>query len=294
MSSSKLTVDNINISKSLILPIYEADPGDGKSGDLVFSGGQLKFNYEGEWLGIKETAKLDGSSPSKAVLKSTDIKLANPSATTGWYWITVNGTPTQYWIDMDYDGGGWVLVGSHPVNVSIPALTYTQAAEGFGGYASSTYGTGDPKSYSMWVGLNGWNAIATANAAGRNIVYYTANSQVSLGSTGSHARRSRWKWNGWNSAYSWNNPNSLVNEVGGTTPGFWSYHIASNFNFTTYDRDQDTNSGNCATYYNNAPWWYGACWDGSFWGGNGSGYANAAFWTSSGGDYYNYGAIYVK
>jgi hypothetical protein len=251
--------------------------------------------YDGtEWVSVGQS-KLDGTTADKAVEKSTDILAANPSATTGWYWIKTSGVARQYWVDTTYDGGGWVLVGSHPINVSIPALTYAQAAESFGGIGSSTYGTGDPKTYSAWVGLNGWNAIATANNAGRNIVYYTAGSQVALGQTGSHARRSRWKWNGWNSLYSWNNANSLVNEVGGTTPGFWSYHIVNNYNFTTIDRDQDVYSSNCASLYGNSPWWYGACWDGNFWGGNGSsGHANAAYWTGSGGDYYNYGGIYVK
>jgi len=57
---------------------------------------------------------------------------------------------------------------------------------------------------------------------------------------------------------------------------------------------QDQYGANCANLYNRAPWWYGACWSGSFWGGNGANYQNAAFWNSSGGDYWNYGAYYVK
>jgi|688.fasta_scaffold01939_23 hypothetical protein len=289
--SSKLTSNNINISRGLILPVYTNDPGDGNPGEIIYVNGQLKYYREGKWLFITD-GKKDGLTEATAVDKSTDILVANPSAPSGWYWIKTNNVARQYWVDNTYDGGGWVLVGSHPINVSIQALTYAQAAESYSGNASSTYGTGDPKSYSVWVGLNGWDAIATANAAGRNFVYYTANSQVSLGSTASHVRRSRWKWSGWNSLYSWNNANTLINEVGASTPGLWYYHMS--YNFTTYDRDQDAYSANCATLYNNAPWWYGACWDGNFWGGNGSGYANAAFWTGSGGDYYNYGAMYVK
>jgi hypothetical protein len=256
---------------------------------------QIAEIYDGTSWASLGRIKLDGTSAATAVDRSTDILAANPTAGTGWYWIKVNNTARQYWVDNVYDGGGWVLVGSHPINISIPGLSYAQAAESFDGFGSSTYGLGTPQSYSLWVGLNGWDAIATANNAGRNIVYYTAGSQVQLGQTGLHARRSRWKWNGWNSLYSWNNANSLVNELGGATPGFWSYHIGNNYNFTTIDRDQDVFSGNCASQFGNAPWWYGACWDGSFWGANGSsGYANAAFWQSSGSDFYNYGAIYVK
>jgi len=294
--SSKLTAANVTMSSGLILPVYSSDPGDGNNAEIIYSNGQLKYYSATDkaWKYIV-TAVKDGLTSATAVDKSTDILTVNPSAPTGWYWIKVNNTPQQYWVDNSFEGGGWVMVASHPINVSIPTtLTYAQAAQSTAGYSSSTYGSGDPKTYSMWVGLAGWSAITTANAAGKNFVYYTAGSQVALSATGSHSRRSRWKWDGWNSLYSWNNPNTLVNDVGGTTPGLWSYHIGGGYNFTTYDTDQDVYGSNCATLYNNAPWWYGACWDGNFWGGNGSGYANAAFWTGSGGDYYNYGAMYVK
>ena len=230
-----------------------------------------------------------GLTSDVAVDRVVDIKTNYPSSPTGWYWVKIGGVPMRLWIDMDYDGGGWTLVASHPINVSIPATTYANGIGTRTTTSSSTYAAGDPKTYSLWIGLQTWDAIVSANNAGRNFVYYTAGSQVGLG--GSHSRRSRWKWNGWNTAYAWVNPNTLVNEVGGTTPGLWGY---TGYNFSTYDRDQDTYSGNCPASYNNSPWWYNACWDGNFWGGNGSGYANAAFWTGSGGDYYNYGAYYVK
>jgi len=252
------------------------------------------YNTVSGW--VKLAAALPtGLTSDVAVDRVVDIKTNYPSSPTGWYWVKIGGVAMRLWVDMDYDGGGWTLVGSKPINISIPATTY---ANGIGTRtitSSSTYATGDPKSYSLWVGLQTWDSIVSANNAGRNIVYYTAGSQVALGATGSHNRRSRWKWNGWNTSYAWINPNSLSNEVGGTTPGFWSYHIANGYNFTTYDNDQDAYGPNCSSSYSNSPWWYGACWDGNFWGGNGSGgHGNAAYWTSSGGDYYNYGAIYVK
>jgi hypothetical protein len=252
--------------------------------------------YTGSTLGWVDVGKTqnDGTSSGQAVAKSTDILTANSSASTGWYWIKTNNVARQYYVDCSFSGGGWVMVGSHPINVSIPALTYAQAAQSYDGYASSTYGSGDPKTYSLWVGLRAWDDITTANGAGKNFVYYTAGSQVSLSNIGSHSRRSSWKWTGWGSAFAWSGANSLSNDVGGTTPGLWGYHIGNSYNFTTYDVDQDVYGANCAQLYNNSPWWYGACWDGNFWGGNGTGYANAAFWTGSGGDYYSYGAMYVK
>jgi len=292
-SSSKLTSSNANISGGLILPVYDSDPGDGSVSEIAYVGGQLKYYNNGKWIHINDSAA-DGLTETSAVDKSTDILVSNPAAPTGWYWIKTNGVARQYWVDNSFQGGGWVLVASHPINVSIPTLTYAQAAQSYSGNASSTYGSGDPKSYSVWVGLNGWNDIVTANNAGRNFVYYTAGSQISLSNIASHSRRSSWKWTGWSSTFQWNGVSALSNDVGGSTPGLWSYHIGNNYSFTTSDTDQDAYGANCSSAFNNAPWWYGACWDGNFWGGNGSGYANAAFWTSSGGDYYTYGAMYVK
>jgi len=294
-STSKLTVDNVILSQSLVVPMLESNPGDGVTGELVFSEDRVKFNFEGKWYHIRDNAKIDGSSPAKALAKSTDLLEVLPSAATGWYWLLVGGTPRQVWIDCDYDGGGWVLVASHPRDVSIPTnLTYAQAAESTLSYGSSTPGTGDPKSYSYWMGLDAWNAIVSQNSAGRNVVEYVAGSQVALGSTGSHNKRARWKWDGWNSAYSWNNANSAVLELGAQLPGLWTYHISNGYNFSTFDKDQDVNGGSCPSYYNNAPWWYGSCWSGNGWGGNGAGYTNSWYWTGSGGDNYAYGALYIK
>lgn len=258
------------------------------SGDINIP--ELKYDCYG-----RTTTTNDGLTEATAVDKSTDILVANPSAATGWYWIKINGTPMKLWVDNTYSGGGWVLVATHPSGIAVPAVTY---ANGIGlrtTTASSTYGSGDPKSYSLWVGLQTWTAITSANSVGNNFVYFTAGSQVELGNTASHSRRSKWTWTGWSGTYAWTGTANLTNEVGGTTPGMWSYHIAGGYSFTTYDNDQDAYSGNCSSVYGNSPWWYGNCWDGNFWGANGAGgYANAPFWTGSGGDYYTYGAMYVK
>jgi hypothetical protein len=264
--------------------------------------GYMRYNTDGSapeyyngsaWIGL---GVKDGTSFSKAALKSTDILLYNPSAPTGWYWLQINNIPTQVYIDNVYNGGGWVLVATHTINVSIPTLTYVQTTVGTTQLGSSgfTVGTGDPKQYTTLMPLKQWTYITTANAAGNNFVYFTAGSQVELGNTGAHSRRSRWTWTGWSGTYAWQGTSGLTNEVGGTTPGLWTSHASIGLNWSTYDNDQDTYSGNCSSSYNNAPWWYDACWDGNFWGGNGSGYQNAAFWTGSGSDYYNYGAFYVK
>lgn len=295
-STSKLTVNNVNLSQSLVIPILESTPADGQTGELVFDQDRVKFNYDGKWYHVKDSAKIDGTTPAKALARSTDLLVANPNAVTGWYWLNIAQTPRKVWIDCDYDGGGWVLVVSHPRDVNLPNnLTYAQAAESTLSFGSTTVGSGDPKSYSYWMGLDAWTSIASANNAGRNVVEYVSATQVTLGDTGNHTKRARWKWDGWNSGYSWSNPNSFSRELGDSDPGLWTYHIANGYNFTTFDNDQDVYGSNCANNYNGAPWWYGACWSGSAWGGNGSGsHASAWFWTGSGSDNHNYGALYVK
>lgn len=280
------------------MPLFGAFSGGGiDTSDATATAADISPGKTAYVNGIKIIGlSYDGSSPSLAAQKSTDIKIANPSASTGWYWLNLDGTPRQYWIDMDFEGGGWVLVASHPSGISIPSLTYSQAAQSYSynGSPGFSIGTSNPSSYATWMGLNGWNSIVTANSAGRNFIYFASSSATSL--SGSHSRRTRWKWNGWTSSFGWSGVNTVVNDIGGVTPGLYSYHIANGYSFTTYDADQDGYSGaNCSSFYNNSPWWYGSCWDGSFWGSNGaSGYQNSSYWTGSAGDYYGYGAMYVK
>ena len=51
-STSKLTVDNVVLSQSLVVPILDSTPADGVDGELVFD-----FSGDGEYLDIFETMK---------------------------------------------------------------------------------------------------------------------------------------------------------------------------------------------------------------------------------------------
>jgi hypothetical protein len=144
-----------------------------------------------------------------------------------------------------------------------------------------------PTNFNLWVGLDAWSGIINANTDYKKIVYFTATSYQTLGNTGSHSRRSSWSWNGWSPTYALQSPSNLSNEVGGATPGWYSYHIANGYGLSAY------NNGVCATSYNNNPFWYGSCWDGNIFAG-GSGYVDAPYWTGSGADYHSYGAVYIK
>ena len=55
----------------------------------------------------------DGSSSDKAAPSAIAIKIANPSAADGVYWInlpTVGPTQTYCIMNSDYDGGGWMMM----------------------------------------------------------------------------------------------------------------------------------------------------------------------------------------
>lgn len=245
------------------------------------------------WVDVGKTTN-DGLTASTAVDKSTDILAANPSASTGWYWIKVSGVAYQFWVDTVYSGGGWVLVLNNRSSTSgMNNLTYANARTNVIN-SRGNYGTGyNPSNFNLWVGLDAWKALADANTGTNRIVAFVAGSYQRLQDQSNHSRRSSWDWTGWGSSYAMTGYANLSNEVGGATPGWWSYHIVNNYNLTTYDADQDAYGANCSQLYNNNPWWYGACWDGNFFAGGG-GYADAPFWTGSGSDYYAYMGTYIK
>jgi len=245
-----------------------------------------------------------GTTPDNPAARSVDILSQNPSATTGWYWIAAGNDVGRFWVDMSYSGGGWVLVlNNRSGNTGMPSLSYADATTkviNFRSTSSTSPGVNygehyTPTNFNLWVGLDAWSGIINANTDFKKIVYFTATSYQTLGNTGSHSRRSSWSWNGWSPTYALQSPSNLSNEVGGTTPGWYSYHIANGFGLTTYDKDQDSNGGNCSVSYGNNPFWYGSCWDGNFWGGGtNASHGDAAYWTGSSADYYSYGAVYIK
>jgi hypothetical protein len=257
------------------------------------------FNIHSPRFG--RTPRLIGTTPDNPAARSTDILAANPSAATGWYWIAAGNDVGRFWVDMTYSGGGWVLVmNNRSGNGGVNNLTYVDATKKVINFRSTSstspgvnYGNHyTPNNFNLWVGLDAWKSIIDANSSFKKIAYFVSTSYQTLGSTSSHTYRSSWSWTGWSSTYAMQGASSLSNEVGGVTPGWYGYHIANGFSLTTYDLDQDTNGGNCATYYNNNPFWYGSCWDGNFFAGGG--YNDKPNWNGAGTNEHNYGAVYIK
>jgi hypothetical protein len=221
---------------------------------------------------------------------------------TGWYKVNTSEGPTVVWVDQDYDGGGWVMVlANRRYTAGMNNLKYTDAINTcnyrINGSDDTTNDVQETsrkllnKTYSdvnAWVGLKFWSELAgrvTSNSI--KVVQYVHTSTVPL--SGTHTYRSSWTMSGFNGTYAFQSRANITNIVGGVTPGMYS----SGNSLTTYDNDQDTNGGNCSTYYNNNPWWYSSCWTGNYFAGGG--YIDGPYWVSSNSaNSFAYGAVYIK
>jgi hypothetical protein len=296
-SSNTLIVGNLNSASNFPtayplsgnIAIFKIYKGKGLSATEILQNYQYYVNK----LAIASI----GSTKDFPARSGVAIKSVNPYAQTGWYWLSVGGTTSQFWIDMDYDGGGWVMViNNRAGNGAMPNVTYvnatTQNINSTGNYGTSA-GDYTPSSFNLWVGLNAWKTIADASAGSNTVVMFVSTAYKTLADINNHTKRARFTWTGWSATYAWQGAASYVNEKGSTTAGLWAYHITNGYSLTTYDVDQDPYGLNCSTLYGNSPWWFGACWDG-FYFPNGGGYADYVNWAGAGTDLHNYGAIYVR
>lgn len=247
----------------------------------------------------------DGSTKEKAA-PSLNHLVEIGISTNGFYWVNPSlgsTTPIYIYVNFTYrTKEAWALVLSNRINTTGVAnsnysidgvngvtaqssVTYDKAVN-FVNYKGS-YGNTN-LDFNCMIGAKYWKLL------GRNVCQFVSSSAVPVSSTGSHNKRYRWAFMDMSGTYAFQNVSGIADETSTGTPGFYNYHAANGYSLTTFDNDQDVNGGgNCATFYNNAPNWYGACWSGNPWGGMGAGYADAYFWDGSGGDYYNYGAIYI-
>jgi len=218
----------------------------------------------------------------------------------GWYNVRINGVVVIVYVNQTYSGGGWVMVLANSASTGgMNNLTYTNAVSGVNYRLSGTTVTPESRintslaSTNCWIGVSYWFALAgrlTSNTVTVSQFVSTVNGD-SIG--GSNTKRYRWSFNSFNATYGMGGVTAISDETGTGSPGFYSYHAANGFSLTTYDNDQDVYGANCSNLYNNNPFWYGACWSGNYFAG-GSGYADAPYWDGSGGDYHNYGAVYIK
>ena len=227
----------------------------------------------------------------------------------GFYNIYTTQGPVCVYIDQEYDGGGWVMVlANRGYTGGMNNLSYSDAINtaNYRTEPSSDDSTNTVQGINLdlrdlglsdvncFIGLKFWFDLAQRVTAGHvTVVQFVATTNgTALSNTASHTKRYRWDFDGWGDGYSFQNSAEVSDETGTGSSGFYGYHSKSNRKLTTYDNDQDSNGGNCSTYYNNNPFWYGSCWSGNYFGGGG--YADRPYWNSSGVDNHQYGAVYIK
>lgn len=219
----------------------------------------------------------------------------------GFYNVDILGTGEKQfvYVNQSYDGGGWVCVLANRLGTGgMSNLTFSDAVHSVNYRYLST--STDPRSssrnlsdYNIWVGTKYWSALSGRVTSGKITVVQFVATVNGTALNGTHTKRYRWRFDNFNTSYAMINPVALSDETGTGSPGFYNYHAANGFNLSTYNRDADAYGGNCSSFYNNNPWWYGACWSGNYFAGGG-GYQDGPYWDSSGSDYHQYGAVYIK
>lgn len=226
-------------------------------------------------------------------------KVSEITGPSGFYSIKFGSEYATVYVDQTYDGGGWICVLANRTNTNgLTNLTYSDAVNSCNyrtGAGSTTVPvtelTSGLSSYNIWVGTKYWELLGKrVNSSYVTVVQFVAPTLgTALGSTGSHTKRYRWRFNNFSSTYAFTGVAAVSDETSTGAPGFYSYHAANGFSLSTYDNDQDVYGANCSTLYSNNPWWYGACWSGNYFG-----YGNLPYWDGSGVDNHSYGAIYIK
>ncbi len=204
------------------------------------------------------------------------IKAVNSSSIDGTYWIKPDQYPAAHvYCDMTTDGGGWTLVLNDTTYIPKPAPAWEQAVGS--NTITGTFGI-TLTSFDQLLGVGYWNDIGT------QVRLQQGNDPTSL----SHSATYTFSLDA-NNNYTLHMSNEaiLLNATGTASPGMYTY--SNGRPLTTYDRDNDQNSGNCASVYGNTPWWYGSCWSGSFWG-----YNSRPYWTGSGSENFLWGGIWIK
>lgn len=229
--------------------------------------------------------------PAESAKQITDLGMPN-----GWYWVDLAG-PKLVYVNTEWNGGGWYLVTQNRRgNGGIGTINYTDAVD-YKQYYKTQFGLeinpGRDRrldEFNLWTGMKLWETMTGGRNTGGTIAQVVYTSPTDL--NGPFTKRATWTYTGFSERYAFQGAANVSSSS--NNPGLYGYHAVQGLNLTTHDRDQDVYGANCANLYGGHPMWFGACWSGNIWGSTSGSYADAYFWTSSGGDNHNYGATYVR
>jgi fibrinogen beta/gamma subunit family protein len=263
---------------------------------ILINSGILSGQVAGKVNTVEDPAKI-GSVATESINKLSGATIVTlhkncneiltniPGSSDGVYTIDPDGSgeiePFDCYCDMTTDGGGWTLVLlSNAEVVGCPRPYWTEVVNDVN--LNGTLST-DITTFDLFLGVKYWNTMGTRV-------------RLDMGSAPSSlSHRAYYDFSldeGNNYALIMSNESVTINTEGTASPGMFTYHNGRPL--STRDADHDAYSSNCSLNYYESAWWYGACMNGSFWGGGLESYQDAPYWTASGTEYFNYGSIWLR
>lgn len=97
MTNSKLTVNTLNASSSIVAPVHPIDPGSGSIGEIAYINGQLKYYDGNEWYWVGEKKK--GLAVTSNLILNLDATNPQSYPGSGTTWFDLSGSGNNFRIN---------------------------------------------------------------------------------------------------------------------------------------------------------------------------------------------------